>query len=198
MSTPTKNYLTCEVAPDSCVATILGSPRQLRAMLRDALFPGHPSRHWESARGRVHVVLPVTDVAAVLPEVCFQDAISSLRSVPPESVGTIVILQVSELMKTPYCDTVVDSFHVPAVGAALYSEEMRELQRSLPLTLAWLSCALCQKRPTLHVRLKRCARCQQTRYCGVEHQREHWPVHKLDCHRIICFQSLLDQWREQE
>lgn len=29
--------------------------------------------------------------------------------------------------------------------------------------------------------LKKCARCREAYYCGVECQRKHWPVHKKDC-----------------
>ncbi|XP_043460912.1 uncharacterized protein LOC122497706 isoform X1 [Leptopilina heterotoma] len=31
-------------------------------------------------------------------------------------------------------------------------------------------------------RLKRCTRCKMVFYCGKEHQKEHWPIHKEFCH----------------
>ncbi len=45
-----------------------------------------------------------------------------------------------------------------------------------------LECAFCSK---LDSRLKICGRCRQVAYCGQEHQKAHWPVHKTNCKKKI-------------
>ena len=29
-----------------------------------------------------------------------------------------------------------------------------------------------------------CSRCKSVSYCGVEHQKEHWKIHKIDCKKL--------------
>lgn len=43
-------------------------------------------------------------------------------------------------------------------------------------------CIVCKKRKSL----KRCSRCQMISYCGEEHQKENWPMHKELCRVISC------------
>ena len=45
-----------------------------------------------------------------------------------------------------------------------------------------LECAFCRK---LDSRLKICGQCRQVAYCGQEHQKAHWPVHKTNCKKKI-------------
>lgn len=45
-------------------------------------------------------------------------------------------------------------------------------------------CALCG----VAVATKRCSRCERAYYCGKEHQKEHWKLHKLSC-KVICTQG---------
>lgn len=42
-------------------------------------------------------------------------------------------------------------------------------------------CATCSKEQAEGWKLKKCARCQTTYYCGAACQRKHWPTHKQTC-----------------
>jgi hypothetical protein len=42
-------------------------------------------------------------------------------------------------------------------------------------------CVVCFALPSASTRLKRCGRCKVIRYCGPEHQAQHWPVHRALC-----------------
>jgi hypothetical protein len=44
------------------------------------------------------------------------------------------------------------------------------------------ACGLCDK---AGAGLKRCGRCKLTGYCSLEHQREHWAVHKSTCKSVM-------------
>jgi hypothetical protein len=37
------------------------------------------------------------------------------------------------------------------------------------------------------VKLRTCSRCECARYCGKDHQREHWGIHKHDCKELSSF-----------
>jgi splicing suppressor protein 51 len=43
------------------------------------------------------------------------------------------------------------------------------------------ACAQCQRTAAEGLNLKRCAKCQSTRYCSRECQRAHWKAHKKEC-----------------
>lgn len=45
-------------------------------------------------------------------------------------------------------------------------------------------CQICSKEAPF-----KCTSCKQAHYCGSDHQKEHWPRHKVDCRPFIIKQN---------
>jgi hypothetical protein len=54
----------------------------------------------------------------------------------------------------------------------------------------WLICAHCGVKSD---KLSRCSRCKCTWYCSADHQRAHYPNHKLECRLIACKEEAFSQ-----
>ena len=68
----------------------------------------------------------------------------------------------------------------------LDEEEMADLTRLIPTDmkarLKLRQCTACERSQDLgEKKFKKCARCQQVRYCSTDCQRAHWREHKRDC-----------------
>jgi hypothetical protein len=51
-------------------------------------------------------------------------------------------------------------------------------------------CAICDSSGVME-KLKKCGECGVARYCGSEHQVEHWSIHIKHCRRLIFFLAIL-------
>ncbi len=48
-----------------------------------------------------------------------------------------------------------------------------------------ITVCICEKREKYPHEFKQCSQCKKVRYCSVECQAKHWPVHKANCNKLI-------------
>mmetsp|Transcript_20434 Transcript_20434/g.20554 ORF Transcript_20434/g.20554 Transcript_20434/m.20554 type:complete len:294 (-) Transcript_20434:181-1062(-) len=79
------------------------------------------------------------------------------------------------------CLTVEDPYHSNFNSA--HSTPIFDVPLRNSVTPYILDCAGCRRPPDITVKndFKRCSRCKRVRYCSVDCQRDHWPIHKKDC-----------------
>jgi len=114
------------------------------------------------------------------------------KRTPITYVGQPMLIHTVLLTRHPqfqhFAETVQDSVRTYSNKFPTVDEMMRELLSKTPAVVSASGpvpnvCALpgCLANSTGVSRMMRCGRCREVSYCGEEHQREHWKVHKRVC-----------------
>ncbi|GAQ86952.1 hypothetical protein KFL_003220140 [Klebsormidium nitens] len=64
-----------------------------------------------------------------------------------------------------------------------HAEEVYSAMFQTPVVCSWKLCAA-GREPVLGKGFSMCARCHVARYCSKEHQKSHWPSHKVHCRKM--------------
>jgi WD40 repeat protein len=94
------------------------------------------------------------------------------KRTPPSNATTTAATTRSTTTTMP-SSTSTDSSTLPLSSSTPSSPRETDQPRPTPIS----KCTICEKTENL----QRCARCKQCWYCCRDHQREHWPTHKLTC-----------------